>query len=296
VPHDTKKIRDFFQSLPPEEIEEINRKNDAQHKEQSAKFLKGYAKDICYLCEKSFKTISVDEPCIHWLLRRCKFKKKDFPKVYDKYGYGNIAAYLRWCANQEKHLGNINDLDDEKSKRKRISSTIKWKNIEWTFDCSENDFSGHAGSKTDFPHYHFQMRIDGRPFISFGDFHIPFTDDDLFNLRLVEEQGDWFKHNYGEIGAGMQDAMTINLETMIENMETADESEGTFHLSTIIEAKDGAISGDLIADIFKESEETGKTVAALMKEKLSDIANVQTIVSPADSVPEIAKRTERKRR
>ncbi|KKL99085.1 hypothetical protein LCGC14_1818010, partial [marine sediment metagenome] len=173
--HDTEKYKKIFEGMSPEEIEEMNRLNDEEHQRQADAFRRGYEKGICYLCSKPFKTISKDKPCLHWLLRQCKFKKKHFPKVYEQYGYGNIASFVRWCANQERLLSSINDLDEEKDDRKMLSYTVKWKNIEWTFDCSKNDFNGHQGTSIDYPHFHFQMRIDGRQFINFNDFHIPFT-------------------------------------------------------------------------------------------------------------------------
>lgn len=294
--HDTQKIREYFESLSPEEITKLNQKNDDEHKRNAKEFAEGYEKDFCYLCNKPFKTISINNPCIHWLLRRCKFKKKDFPKIYNRYGYGNIAAFLRWCANQERLLSNINDLEDEKSDRKILSYTIKWENIEWTFDCSKNDFKGHSGTKIDFPHYHFQMRIDGKQFIKFGDFHIPFTDEDQFVLSLKEEQGDWFKQDFGHIGSGMQDAVSIDPELLLEHIVSSDEEDATYHLSTIVEAKDKTISGELIYEAQEESKKTGKSMAAILSEKLAGVANVQTVISPADSIPDIATRTERKRR
>jgi hypothetical protein len=107
VQHDTEKYRQIFESMPPEEIEDMNRKNDEEYQNQANAFKAGYEKDICHLCNKPFKTISKDTPCLHWLLRQCKFKKKDFPKIYAKYGYGNIAAFVRWCANQEKLLSSL---------------------------------------------------------------------------------------------------------------------------------------------------------------------------------------------
>lgn len=294
--HDTQKIREYFESLSPSEIAELNQKNDDEHKRNAKEFVEGYEKDICYLCNKPFKTISSNNPCIHWLLRRCKFKKKDFSKIYNRYSYGNIAAFLRWCANQERLLSNINDLEDEKSERKILSYTIKWQNIEWTFDCAKNDFKGHSGTKIDFPHYHFQMRVDGKQFINFGDYHIPFTDEDLFVLSLKEDQGDWFKHGFGHIGAGMQDAVSVDPELLLEHMVSSDEKDATYHLSTIVEAKDKPISGELIYEAQEESKRTGRSMAAILGEKLSGVAHVQTIISPADSIPDIAIRTARKRR
>lgn len=294
--HDTEKYRQIFESMSPDEIEEMNRKNDEEHQRQAAAFKAGYEQGICYLCEKPFKTISKDNPCLHWLLRQCKFKKKDFPKVYAKYGYGNIAAFIRWCANQERLLSSINDLEEEKSDRKILSYTVKWKNIEWTFDCSKNDFSGHEGTSIDYPHYHFQMRIDGKQFINFNDFHVPFTDQDIFVLKNSLEQGDWFKQNFGAIGSGMQEAISIDPELALEHMSNAEEDDATYHLSTMIEAIDKPIPGELIDEIRQESINTGKSMTLIAKEKLKDIAVVKTVISPADSIPDIASRTEHKRR
>ena len=297
--YETDQYRNIFEGMAPEKIEELNRKNDEEHQRQAKAFKEGYKEGVCYLCNKSFKTISKSEPCLHWLLRQCKFKKKDFPKLYEKYGYGNIAAFIRWCANQERLLSSINDLDEEKSDKKLLSYTVKWKNIEWTFDCSKNDFNGHKGTATDYPHYHFQMRIDGRPFINFSDFHVPFTDYDLFVLKNSMEQSDWFRQDFGAIGSGMQDAVdiiNIEPELALEHMSNAEEDEATYHLSTMIEAIDKPISGELLEEIRLESIEKGRSFTQIAKEKLAGIAVVKTAISPADSVPEIAVRTERKRR
>lgn len=293
---DTQKIRKFFESMSPEELEEVNRLNHQEHIKQAAAFKESYKKGECYLCGKPFKTISKNNPCIHWLLRQCKFKKKDFPKVYEKYGYVNIASFLRWCANQERFQSNINDLEEEKPNRKVISYTVKWKNIEWTFDCTRNDFRGHDGKHHNYPHYHFQMRIDGRRFINFNDFHIPFTEHDLFNLKLHIEQGDFFKHNFGSIGSGMQEAISIDPELALEHMSSAEEDDASFHLSTMIEAIDKPIPSELIEEIRKEALETGRPMAVVAKEKLSGIASVTTLVSPAGSIPDIASRSENKPR
>lgn len=294
---DTEKYRKIFENMSPEEIEEINRINDEEHQRQAQKFKSGYEKGICYLCNKSFKTISKESPCLHWLLRQCKFKKKDFPKIYEKYGYGNIAAFVRWCANQERLLSNINDLDDERSERKVLSYTVKWKNIEWTFDCSKNDFAGHQGTSINYPHYHFQMRIDGRQFINFNDFHVPFTEHDLFVLKNSIEQADWFKQDFGVIGSGMQQAVSVEIDDILEyTTRSDDEDEAVYHFSTMIDARDNPISGEEIYEMQIEAEKTGKSFAYIAQKRLRERAIVQTVVSPADSVPDIASRTEHKRR
>lgn len=293
---ETDRYKDIFKNIPAEEVEEMNRSNDEEHQKQATAFKAGYKKEICYLCNKPFKTLSKNEPCLHWLLRQCKFKKKDFPQIYKKYGYGNIAAFIRWCANQERLLSNINDLEEEKLDKKVLSYTVKWKNIEWTFDCSKNDFSGHKGTASDYPHYHFQMRIDGRPFINFSDFHAPFNEYDIFVLKNSMAQADWFRQDFGSIGSGMQDAISVESSLALEHMSSAEEDDATYHLSTTIEAIDKPISGELLDEIRIESEKTGKSFTQVAKERLKGIALVNTVISPADSIPDIAVRTERKRR
>jgi len=91
-------------------------------------FLEHYQKDGCYLCGKPISTISKKTPCLHWLLRRCKFKKKDFHTVYDKFDFYNVSAYLRWVSSAEDGCKNINNLKEESSDRKLFETTIKWKN------------------------------------------------------------------------------------------------------------------------------------------------------------------------
>jgi len=287
-------LKRFFTSLTPEEIAEINEKNQAEHEKQAAAFREGYKRDFCYLCGKPFKTISHSSPCSHWLLRRCKFKKKDFPRIYSIFSYHNIAAFLRWCANQEKFLININDLVQEKDNKKILNNCIRWKNIEWTVDCSFSDFSGHPGTAADFPHYHFQMRIDSKPFIDFSDFHIPFTNEDVFYLTLI--QAKLLHHDFGTIGAGMQEAISVPLEKVLEHASSANNTnDATYHFSTMIDASQHPISGKEVLDIQQEAKHTGKSFALIAQQRLQGRATVNTIISPAESIPDIRSRHKHKR-
>ncbi|WP_281649253.1 hypothetical protein, partial [Parendozoicomonas sp. Alg238-R29] len=258
--------------------------------------------DKCYLCNKPFATISKGNPCLHWLLRRCKFKRKDFPSIYENFDYHQITAFLRWVSHAESGAKNINDLREESSERKKFEVTIKWKNIEWTLDCSHNDFEGHSGSKTDFPHWHFQMRIDGNQFINFNDYHIPFSNDDQVKLRLMDDSESGLHHTFGYGGLGMQetmDSLENNFEDMIENsVSAADPEDGLLHMQSMISAPDGGIPGEKIDEALEMHRKTGKTLQYCFSKVLEgdDTVSIKTMVSPAESVPEIAKRTERKRR
>lgn len=285
-----------FAMMTAEELVAWNDMNDAEHRSQYLKFIDGYRRGSCYLCNKDFKTVSKESPCVHWLLRRGKFKNKDINLIARKFGYINICAYLRWCANAETLVSNINDLKAEAPKGKILSSTIKWKNIEWSFDCSPNDLAGHAGAHTDFPHYHFQMRIDGRQFINFNDYHLPFSSHDLFMLRLSKEPGILF--DFGLYGMGMQEAMDIDPEDIVNHTSpTENEAEAMFNIHTVITSSNQPLRGEDIAEALEESKRTGRTMASIFKERFEGSGiNVKSIISPSEAIPKITPRTEHKPR
>jgi hypothetical protein len=291
-------VKDFSAKDSKAQFEIQRKQTDHEYE----RFLEHHERGDCYLCGKPISTISKKEPCLHWLLRRCKFKKKDFHIVYEKYDFFNISAYLRWVANTEASSKNINNLKEESSDRKVFETTIKWKNVEWTLDCSKNDFEGHSGTKTDFPHWHFQMRIEGNQFINFSDFHIPLSKDDQLKLILMNDPDSGFIHSFGPGGEGMQERMdhlSANPDDFIANvMSTADPEEGAVHMQSMIMGGEKGIPGEKIEEAFEMHRKTGKTLNYCFKQVLSNDENVSiaTIASPADSVPEIAKRTERKRR
>lgn len=296
---DESKIVDKFKSLSDDELEVINKNIRLKTQEEFERFKNAYEKDECYLCNKPFSTFSTESPCVHGLLRRGKFKPKHIDLVSKRFGYSNIAAFLRWCANMEKPLVNINDISHEMGKGKVISNTIRWKNIEWTFDCSESDFRGHPNSASDYPHYHFQMRIDGRQFINFNSYHLPFNENDMFALTMSRNHPDKFLHNFGDQGEGMGIALDIVGDdplTAFEHMKIAEEGEAIYHISTMLVAPEGGgISGDLIAECIKISRETGEPVSSLLHKKMAPNVVVKSIISASENTPDITPRTEHKR-
>lgn len=279
------------------EEEKIKKINDANIKiatEEYFRFKKFLKDDRCYLCEQPFDYFSEVQPCIHWLLRPKEFKKEHFKFVYEEYSYWNIQPYLRWLANSERAFGNINNLVEEKDPSKIIENTITYKNYEWSFSCSNNDLKGHENRNFgNFPHYHFQMKIDGKPFINYSDFHIPFTDYDTWIIAIENGHIPEFKH-FQRFGAGMEDILSnTDAEHILDNLKSTDnESEGTFKIETFIEAREGyTISGDEVAKIMDESKRTGITLAKLAR-KMKNV-NIKTIIQPGPAVPKIAGRTKR---
>jgi len=290
-------FQNFLDDLPVGELDRINALEHEKTIDEYERFITSYLLGECYLCKKPFKSISKKTPCLHWLLRRCKFKSKDFSKVYSKFDYHQIMSYLRWVANQERFQGNINDLNEERSNGKIIETTIKWNNIEWTFNCSASDYSGHGGN-SNFPRYHFQMRVDGRPFISFNQHHVPFSENDLFNIDLLHQKPEIISHSYGPAGLGMQDAVDADPEDILQYAVSVNNKEdATYHIQSIIMSKDKdiPIKGEGIQAMVQESKKTGKPLASLIDKYFDNTVTSETIISPVDTIPNIAKRNGRRK-
>jgi hypothetical protein len=288
-------FKKYFSSLSDEEINKRNEKEYHEAAKQHELFVKGYRDNICYLCGGSFDIFEDSRVCSHWLLNPKGFTKRYFPQIYRYYSYVNIQTFLRWIANQERLYGNINDLVEEMNSNKIIDNTIVYKNLEWSFSCTQSDFQGHHDKfRGKEPHYHFQMRIDNKIFIKYAEFHIPFTKYDLLVLQSKMDKSSIIESRclYGE---GMHDLFTrIKPDNLVKySTPTDDEKKATVHFQTIVEAEPGKkISSDDIYKIFQESKEKNVPISSLVH-KLG--AKSTIIIEPAPSVPEIAHRTKRRR-
>jgi len=294
------KFVEWLKSLPEETRRLGNEKERKRTEEEYKRFVEYFSRGNCSLCRKPLKTFSAESPCLHWLLRPKKFKKKHFPLLYEKFTYFRTAAYVRWVASVESPLRNINDIAEEHPGEKIIDFTAKYKHITWSFSCGKSDFEGHKGKRYgNFPHYHMQMTLNQQGFISYNDFHIPFHSDDLYDLELFTNHKDVIKHGYGR-GAGMQEILgnEETVELLVDESDATDNpEEAALKLDTIIMAKEGeTLSGALLEEAFKEAKATGKTVTSILRSKLKDTgASITTIVSPGDGVPEAQQRKGRKK-
>lgn len=283
--------KNFLEKLPAGFIDDMNKKTledaDSEYKE----FQEQLSKGECYICDEKIDSFIENKPCQHWLLRPSGFNKKHFPLVYQKFNFFRIAAYLRWIANSEIFAGNINDIMEETNPNKLFEYTIKYKNFEWSFSCSSKDLAGHKLSFSGkSPHYHFQMRIDGRPFINYANFHIPFTDEDLFQLPILLDMVNEAKYTHTH-GTGMQEMMSIDPEILLNFMQKADdETNCIYNIQALIEAEPGkTLSGNEIADLFKKSKELNVPIAKLIKE-LKNVGSATTFIMPGPRVPRQAGR------
>lgn len=286
----------FLESLPEAQRVHGNEVNRRAAEAEYQDFLAHFAKDSCYLCAKPLASFSKKSPCPHWLLKPKGFKKKAFPEIAKRYGYFQIQSFLRWVANRDGFARNINDLPEEGTAGKLFEVTIKYKNLEWAFSCTESDYEGHAKSQhARHQHYHFQMRIDRRPFIDYNDFHVPFTEMDVINIEAMRALPGKVKQRYS-FGEGMRDILNDDTVEHIVNATIPgnDSDEAHFKLDTIAMAEEGkTISGEDLYQIIQEAEAKGVTVASLMH-KLPN-ARTQVIVTPGPGVVEQAPRSGRKK-
>ncbi|MDD4382423.1 MAG: hypothetical protein PHE21_03755 [Candidatus Dojkabacteria bacterium] len=291
--YDQEEIRKFFTSLPKEVIERENKKQLQEIERDHKEFCDALDENKCSLCGRSLRYVNKAKPCLHWLLRPKGADKKRILEMLVSGGFGfyRTQGYLRWIANYEKPLANINTLREEQDKKKLFEITVKYKNLEWTINYNQSDRDGHQGTKNNYPHYHFAMRVDGLPFIDFSDSHIPFTDEDLFKLTALEAKVIEPMELYG---ASLQEIFdNVSLEEIIDSSSSApSDSESVLKFDTLIEANEGeTISGDEIIKIIKENKKTGVPLATLVR-KLGH--KTTTIVSPGERIPEILHRSKRR--
>lgn len=257
--------------------------------EEHLRFLDHAGRGECYVCKKSLKTFSSQSPCLHWLLRPKGVKKQHILEILRRDGYHRSAAYLRWFANYQSLSRNINDIKEEGDLAAFFHWSCCYEHRKWTFKCSIGDKAGHSGTKHDYPHYHFEMRLTNRPFVSFNDFHVPFTDEDLFWHKANGDDDFPVKQSFWPHGSGMQDVMNADPEKLIELLQGGgenDEDDAVFQVDSFIFSEEG-ISGDMVADAIEASKSSGKTIAY----HLGELGlNPSIIITPARTVPEISER------
>lgn len=292
---DYKRFNEFLNGIPMEELEARNNEELDKIAKAFEEFKVALAESRCSLCGFTLTHFTERKPCLHWLLGKTNgFRKKHFPLLFAVKSFHQINPYVRWAANTEAPVRNINDLVEEKSSTKVIEETVRYQNIEWSFSCSHGDMAGHKGAHDgQMPHYHFQMTVDGKVVINYNGFHIPFSDYDLFCFAVARGEFDRLKGGHIE-GAGMQALFDhFSPEELLDQMQKNpddDESRMQFNIQTMITADEGTtISGSDLADIFEEHNRTGVPIAKLIR-RLKNVG-ATSIITPGPGVPEIAART-----
>ena len=294
-----RELADWLRGLTKQELAQFNSKVFQEVRREYEEFKAAFGKRKCYLCEKDIAWFGVNRPCIHWLLKPTGFKKRHFPLIFETHDYRQMSSYARWVASLEGPGKNVNDLVEEHSGTKLIDFTARFQHFTWSFSCGESDFKGHVGSESGgFPHYHLQMTVNGRPFIDYSDFHVPFSAADLDHLELARENPDLIILHNGP-GLGMQDlvqdeeALNIAIKTGIPAENPA---QATFEVHTLITAREGkTVSGSEVAEVIEEAKRRGSTMASVAQERFKD-AHVRFILSPGPGIVDVKPRAPRRKK
>lgn len=272
-----------------EEMKKVNIERIEIAKEEYKSFQEDYKKNKCYLCGSNLDYFNQKTVCLHWLLYPLKIKKKNFNNFFKIFDLFQINSYLMWVAYQENKSTNINNLEFEKDKNKLWETTIKYKNIKWSLTCADSDFTGHKESKVNFPHYHFLMEVNKRPFISFNDFHIPLTKGDILKIKAHNKPFGNYIHFW--YIPGMEEMFKGDPNKLLEKMKTQQNKlTAPFHLIGIFEMGRG-ISREEIYNIMTRSKETGESVI----KGISKIPNLKSniFIEPGEGVPQLDKKLSR---
>jgi len=199
----------FLADMSPEETARINGLNRREALEEHARFTQAFKAGQCSFCGGALTSFDAAQPCRHWLLKPDGFGKEHFEQLAEKYSLSVLENYLRWVANEEALAKNINDLADEGT-GKLVELTIKYKNLQWSFSCAASDLDGHegGGEHSKRPHYHFQMYVDGKPFIRYNDFHLALSDVDAGFLEFKRANPGKVKTRVAG-GAGMDELLDV---------------------------------------------------------------------------------------
>lgn len=282
----------FLKSLPADVrnrlMEQERDETLKAHKEFHARFKRGE----CSLCGEALAHFDKKKPCPHWLLRPGGFHKIHLPALAEAYGMQRTQAYLRWVANEESAVQHIADTSEEDGDDVVVATTIRYRDLEWSFSCTISDLRGHQNSQHAYmPHFHFQMRVNGRPYINYNQYHLPLSKPEIAELWALKKTPEIRKRWLG--GMSMDDFFeVVDPEILVRESVRPDDPEAApIRIQTLLLAEPGTtINGDDLADLVQEAKDKGVTVASLVH-KLPGNVSVQQFVGPGPGAVDPAPRT-----
>jgi hypothetical protein len=288
-------IIDSIKNIPPEIMEKMNNEQIEVDRKMYAEFKDAFSKNCCSLCGNKLDYFNVSETCFHWFLKPNGIKKKHFKEyLSEPIGFYALECYFRWVASMEATIKNINDLSNQMSKSKLREITIKFKDFEWSLNFGKTDLEGHESKNANFPHFHLQMNVKNRPFIGFSDFHIPFSNSDLIEVKLNIEESDliYYDYNFAEGMSFLEDPE--NLAEIEKTLQVADSDDSAiFRYQSFIQMPDGkTMSGDVLYKLSEESKKTRIPLRHLIQKYYPE-AVIETHRSIGPGVHEMKKRSKR---
>lgn len=190
MPHKFENV-DFnrtLNSIPKDVVELFQRHEDEQNKRDFTSLCDSLNEGQCSLCGHALDYYDESSPCFHILLNP-QIKRKMREQLFNKpVSFIKLYTYLSWIANSDKPFENINDLPSNPLSNHLFESTIRYKNIEWSFSLKTGDYEGHKGKQIgSASHYHFQMTVDGNVVIPYNKTHIQFEPYDYLYFEMIKQ-------------------------------------------------------------------------------------------------------------
>lgn len=175
-------------SIPKDVVELFQRHEDEQNKRDFTSLCDSLNEGQCSLCGHALDYYDESSPCFHILLNP-QIKRKMREQLFNKpVSFIKLYTYLSWIANSDKPFENINDLPSNPLSNHLFESTIRYKNIEWSFSLKTGDYEGHKGKQIgSASHYHFQMTVDGNVVIPYNKTHIQFEPYDYLYFEMIKQ-------------------------------------------------------------------------------------------------------------
>lgn len=189
----------------------------------------------------------VSTPCFHFLLNP-KLKKNCREALFSKpVSFIKLYTYLAWVANSNQPFENVNDIISDILPSRIFETTIRYKNIEWSFSFKKSDIEGHPDAKIGgLPHYHFQMTVDGNTVVNYNNCHIQFTPEDFLYFEMIRQNAVKVDPQFAAGLESLKNSVQVNIlpDGGVEFIEFISEDE--LHRTYVLK---GTITHDQINEI-----------------------------------------------
>lgn len=143
--------------------------------------------------------------------------------------------------------------------------------------CAKSDYDGHGNTEeSQCPHYHFQMRIDGKRFIDYSDYHLPLHHSDILTMEAMRLAPGKVTRNYVG-GEGMD---TVFKEDVVERLLAQGDGGDMLSTTHIIERR--GMDAGVFLDQLRAAKAEGRPLIEVVR-AVKD-AKVTTLVEPGPGV------------
>lgn len=214
MPHRFENI-DFIRtlnSIPKDVIELFQRQEDERNKRDFIALCASLKEGKCSICGHALDHYDESSPCFHLLLNP-QIKRKMWEQLFNKpISIIKLHTYLSWVANSDKPFENINDLPSDPLSNHLFESTIRYKNIEWSFSLKKGDYEGHKGKQVgSASHYHFQMTVNGNVVIPYNKTHIQFEPYDFLYFEMKKQNAITVDLQYAAGMDSLRDKLRVSV-------------------------------------------------------------------------------------